>query len=676
MRAAAAILFAVPLLHAAGTLTVTPQTAYVVQGATQQFTATLNGAAQSATWTASAGSITTAGLYKAPAVLPNPATATITAKGSNQTATATVTILSNAPPTISSVGSGAIPAGVFSVTVTGTGFTPVSQATLGGSPRATQYVSPTALTVTGFASHSGKPSLVVSNGSIASQPFPVQVGVPNPMVSEGAARRFLQQAAFGPTPSEAAHVQQVGFQGWLNEQFAMPQISNYQLLMNQSQNGIPQHFLTNAVTQPDQLRQKVAFALSQILVTSIQKSIWNPIVIPYQEMLMADAFTNYRKILGDVTLSPAMGQYLDLANNGKANAAGTVLPNENYAREVLQLFSIGTWKLNPDGTQVLDALNTGIPTYDQKTVSEFARVFTGWTYQPKTPGGAIFWDAYMNPVGPLVAYPAEHDTGSKTLLNGAVIPAGLSPLADLNAALDNIFNHPNVGPFICKQLIQHLVKSNPTPAYVQRVAQVFNNPSNRGDMTSVIAAILLDTEARQNDSGMTQSSLDGHLQEPVLFMAGLVRAFGGIVNDQNYLPWQLSQMNQDIYDAPSVFNFYSPGYVIPQSNGVLGPEFQIYTPYSSIYRGTAVASLFGSYSNPVLTNGPGLTIDLTPFIALAYFPSTLVDALDFTLTCGMMPPAMKQIVVQAVAAETGPSLRRIETGAYLILSSGYYNVWH
>jgi hypothetical protein len=195
-------------------------------------------------------------------------------------------------------------------------------------------------------------------------------------------------------------------------------------------------------------------------------------------------------------------------------------------------------------------------------------------------------------------------------------------------------------------------------------------------MKAVVTAILLDPEARQNDSGAMQLSKDGHLQEPALFLAGLVRAFGGLMNDQNYFTWELTNMSQEIYNAPSVFNYYSPGYVIPQSGGVLGPEFQIYTPYTSIYRDNLVASLFGSYSNPVMTYGPGTTIDLTPFLALANSPATLVDALDFTLTCGTMPAAMKQIMVQAVTAEAGGSLKRVETGAYLILASGYYNVWH
>ncbi|HXB67520.1 MAG TPA: DUF1800 domain-containing protein [Candidatus Acidoferrales bacterium] len=660
-----------------GSLTVAPASVNVAQGLTQQFTASLNGAAATVTWSATAGSISAAGLFTAPAQLPSPPTVTITATtAAALKATATATILSNVPPAITSVGTNPIPVGVFTISVNGTGFAPGAQATLGGSALAASYVSPQLLTVSGFASQSGSANLVVSNGAIGSQPFPVQVGVANPLVSASAARRFLQQAAFGPTPTDAAHVQQVGFQGWLTEQFNMPQVSNYQVVGAQSQGGMPQHFLTNAVMQPDQLRQKVAFALSQIFVVSLTKAIWNTTEAPYQEMLMADAFTNYRKILGDVTLSPAMGQYLDMANNGKGNAAGTVLPNENYAREILQLFSVGLWQLNTDGTIVMDAGNNRTPSYSQKIIPELARVFTGWTYLPNSPNAPVSWGAFINPGAPLQPYPAEHDTGAKTLLAGAVIPAGLTIQADLNAALDNIFNHPNTGPFIVSMLIQHLVKSNPSPAYVQRVATVFNNPANRGDMQAVIAAILTDTEARQNDAGNMQLANDGHLQEPALFIAGLVRAFGGTMNDQNYFGWDLYQMTQDLYNAPSVFNYYSPGYVIPQSGGLLGPEFQIYTPYTALWRGDMIGGMFTQWSNPVVGYGPGTTVDLTPFLSLAGSPGTLVDALDYTLTSGTMPSAMKQTLTTAVANETGGNLLKVETAVYLILTSGYYNVWH
>jgi hypothetical protein len=653
-----------------------PATATVVQGGTQQFQMLLNNVAQTATWTTTAGTVDSTGLYTAPAQLPAPPAATVSATSNGKTVTANIILISNTPPAISQSSPATVPDGVFSLTLTGTNLTPASTVKLAAGSLAVQYVNPTTLNVTGFTMLSGTQNLVVSNGAIAGQPFAIQVGVANPQATASAARRFLQQAAFGPTPNDAAHVQQVGMQGWLNEQFAQPRVSNY--LGLGSQGGLTIRFVTNAVMQPDQLRQKVGFALSQVFVTSLVKEIWNDHIYGYEQMLMDDAFKSYRQILADVTLHPTMGHYLDMANNGKANAAGTVLPNENYAREVLQLFSIGTALLNDDGSLQLDAQNNRIPTYNQKTISEFARVFTGWTYQP-TNGTVPYWNAYINMSGPLVAISAYHDTGSKTLLNGQVVPGGLSPQADLNAALDIIANHPNVAPFICKQLIQHLVKSNPSKGYVKRISDVFNNtgnPQGRGDMQAVIQAILLDPEARANDTGLSQVNNDGHLQEPALYLAGIIRAFGGTVNDQNYWAYDLLNLSQEIYESPSVFNYYSPSYVIPQSSGVSGPEFQIFTPWTAIYRANMANGLFGAYNNPVQTYGPGTLIDLTALVPLAANPATLVDALDYSLTAGLMPAVMKQTIVNAVTTETGGNVARVETGIWLILSSGYYNVWH
>jgi len=392
-------------------------------------------------------------------------------------------------------------------------------------------------------------------------------------------------------------------------------------------------------------------------------------------MLMADAFTNYRQILGDVTLSPAMGQYLNMANNAMGNPAAGTLANQNYAREVMQLFTIGTAMLNQDGSVQVDASHLPVPTYLQPTIAETARVLTGFTYEPTS--GPVEWNDYINPVGPMAPFVAEHDAGSKQLLNGYAEAAGLSPQQDVSNALDNIFNHPNVGPFVGKILIQHLVKSNPSAAYIGRVAAAFaNNGSGvRGDMQAVITAILLDPEARANDNGGNDQPTDGHLQEPALFIAGMFRAFGGVMSNQNYFGWDLVNMNQDIYNPPSVFNYYAPSFVPPGSS-LLGPEFQILTPDVALWRANMVGGLFFSYSNPVLSYGPGTTIDLTPYLALASNPATLVAALDLTLTHGTMPAAMKQIIVTAVTDDTNGNLSRVETGAWLILTSSYYNVWH
>jgi uncharacterized protein (DUF1800 family) len=667
---------------------ISPSAVTLNLGTMQQFTA--NGVTS---WTAQYGTITNAGLYTPPLTYPAGGTDTVTATGPGGAATAAVTL--NPPaPVIQSVGTNPLPLGLFSTALTGTGFLPTSVASLNGSPLTTAY-SNGSLTVSGFASQTGQLNLTVANGSSVSAPFPVQVGNPNAQVSAAASRRFLERAAFGPTPADAAHVQAIGFQSWLDEQFKMPQASNYNTVTG-SQGGMPPHFLTNAVMNADQLRQRVAFALGQIFVTSLQKLIWNTNMVSFQNMLLAGAFTNYRQLMKDVTLSSAMGQYLDMANNARAIPGTAVVANENYARELMQLFTIGTKMLNQDGSVQADSAGAPIPTYSQFTVTEFARVFTGWTYAP-APGGAVQWNAYINSYG-LAPIPNYHDnfvspgapagaTGpSKYLLAassvGAQPPTTLTPMEDLDNALDNIFNHPNAGPFVAKLLIQHLVKSNPSPAYISRVAAAFNN-TPRGDMKNVIAAILLDPEAMANDNGGNDQPYDGHLQEPALFIAGVFRAFGGAMTDQNYFSWDLQNMGQDLFSPPSVFNYYSPSYRVngvkqagaPVTN-LTGPEFQIFSPTNAVWRANMVQGLFGSYSNPMLGYGPGTSIDLSPFVPLASNPSTLVNALDLTLTHGTMPASMKNTIVAAIASNAGGNLSKVETACFLILTSNYYNVWH
>ncbi len=649
--------------------TIAPLTASLNLGAKQQFTSNV-----AATWTASAGTITSGGLYTAPAALPASNNVTITATGANGTASAAVTLIAPTP-VIKSVGTGTLPLGIFSTTITGTGLGVQSVAKINGVPQLTVFLDG-ALSVSGFYAESGVANVTVSNGATTSAAFPVQIGVKNALASAAGARRFLEQAAFGPTPGDATHVQTVGFQGWLNEQYALPQISNYNTI-NTSQGHMPAHFLTNAVNNQDQLRQRVAFALNELFVTSISKLIWNDNMVPYQDMLLADSFTNYRQIMGDVTLSAAMGQYLDMANNAKADPTIGSLANENYAREILQLFTTGTNMLNQDGTLQLDANGLPIPVYSQATIAEFARVYTGWTYSPN-PGQDAYWGSSPK-VGNMVAIPAEHDMGSKHLLSGYVDPAGASPLQDINNALDNIFAHPNLGPFVGTQLIQHLVKSNPSPAYVARVAAAFNDNGHhvRGDMKAVLTAVLLDPEARANDGGGKDLPTDGHLTEPAIFVPAMVRAFSGQMNDQNYFPGDLAAMGEDLFDSPSVFNFFSPGYEVPGTT-LLGAEFQIDTPNNAILRANEVGSLvFSTWSSPIQTYGPGTSIDLTPFVSLASSPTTLVDALDLTFTHGVMPATMKSEVVAAVNADSayGP-IHQIQTACYLILTSYYYNVWH
>jgi uncharacterized protein (DUF1800 family)/Fe2+ transport system protein FeoA len=666
-----------------GPITVSPSTASVALGATQQFTAS---GQTSVTWTASSGTITSAGLFTAPTTMPSSSTVTITASGSNsQSGTATVTLTQpvGGPITVSpsnaSVALGATQqftaSGQTSVTWTASAGT-ITSAGLFTAPTTMPSSSSVTITASGTNNQSASATVTLTGGPV--------------MVSAAAARRFLQQAAFGPTTADAAHVQAIGFQAWLNEQFAMPKVSNYQGPNLTNQGGLPNRFLANAVTNPDQLRQRAAFALSQIAVISLTTLNFDPDVVPFEEMLLNDAFANYRQVLGDVTLSASMGDYLNMANNAAANSAAGTVANENYAREIMQLFSIGTALLNQDGSRQTDASGNPIATYNQSNVTELARVFTGWTYAQSN-GTAVNWggtiDGNADPTQPMVPVPAFHDSGSKTLLpdfvngNGTspyVAPSGLTPQVDLSQALDNLFGHPNVGPFIGKELIQHLVKSNPSPAYVARVSAAFANNGQgvRGDMQAVLTAILLDPEARANDDGANDQSTDGHLQEPALYLAGVVRALNGIMNDQNYFSYDLANMGQDIFNPASVFNYYSPSYGIPQTT-LKGGEFQIFNTYSSLYRANLISNVFNNYSNPVQTYGPGMTVDFTPFVTLVTTsPSAMVDALDLALTRGVMPSAMKQIILTAVEGETGGPLRQVQTAFYLIVASNYYNVWH
>jgi hypothetical protein len=230
---------------------------------------------------------------------------------------------------------------------------------------------------------------------------------------------------------------------------------------------------------------------------------------------------------------------------------------------------------------------------------------------------------------------------------------------------------------VATQLIQHLVKSNPSPAYVYRVAAAFNSNSQgvRGDMQATVAAVLLDPEARANDNGGSDQVSDGHLQEPALFIAAMVRAFGGQMNDQNYYSSDMANLGQDIFNSPSVFNYYSPNYVVP-GTPLMGGEFEIHTPNNAILRANLVQNLFSQYSNPVQSYGPGTIVDLTAFLPLAATPATLVSALDLTLTHGVMPASMKAAIVNAVTADNLGTLHKVQTACYLILTSTYYNVWH
>ncbi|MDX2218323.1 MAG: DUF1800 domain-containing protein [Burkholderiales bacterium] len=502
--------------------------------------------------------------------------------------------------------------------------------------------------------------------------------------------RFLSQASFGPTDALVNRVEQIGINAWLAEQFAAPK-SSYPALPyvafnrpdtctgtcprdNYSLFPVQIRFLQNAMTGEDQLRQRVAFALSQIIVTSGSEVNHAYGMARYQQILLDHAFGNFRDVLYHTTLSPVMGRFLDMANNNKPDAARGISANENFAREVLQLFSIGLHEMNQDGTLKLDAGGNPIPTYNQTTVENFARVFTGWTYAP-VGGGTAVRNNGVNYEFPMQAVESNHDTGAKTLLQGVVLPAGRTALQDLNAALDNIFNHPNVAPFISRQLIQKLVGGSPSPAYVGRVAAVFSNNGLgvRGDLRAVVQAILLDAEARGD---LKATANYGHLVEPILLVTQLMRGLG-VTTDGVYETSQLGSMSQAIFTSPSVFNFYPPDRTLP-ATGSTAPEFAILNSSTIFARANFINNVVMGNAIPpnnTVSGAVGTSINWAPWQALAGNPAALVDKLAWTFTAGSLSDSARDIIINAVnAVAATDTLTRAKTAAYLVLNSSQTQV--
>jgi uncharacterized protein (DUF1800 family) len=557
------------------------------------------------------------------------------------------------------------------------------QAVGGGYYTLTVRHSGKALDISGVSTDDGAPAIQwTPNGGTNQQWLLRSASSGGP--SAGDATRFLEQSTWGPTPALVQHVQSVGFERFLEEQFDAP-ASSYPTLPlypttrdtttcpngstcqrdNYTMYPVQNQFFVNGLYGGDQLRQRVAFALHQLIVVSgvdITQPSW---MTPYLQLLDRDAFGNFRSLLYDITLNPAMGNYLDVNNNTRTR------PNENYAREILQLFSIGTVRLNVDGTQQLDATGQPIPTYDQTIVNNFARVFTGWRFAPGATG-------VPNYIDPMVVNEPQHDVGSKAILNGVVLPAGQGTAKDLADAIDNIFNDPNVGPFISKQLIQHLVTSNPSPAYVARVASVFNGAGGtRGDLRAVVKAILLDSEARGD--AKTDANY-GRLRHPAQFILNLLRAFGArsadlTTDSDGYLNPQSVNMGMDVFRPPSVFSYFSPATVVPGTNGVRGPEFGLFTTSTALRRANFVNTMAFSRI-AVSTNAPnGTSLDLSGMQALAANPAQLVDALNTLLMHGTMSAEMRQSIIDAVSAvaATNP-LKRARTAVYLVATSSQYQV--
>ncbi|HMS38728.1 MAG TPA: DUF1800 family protein, partial [Pyrinomonadaceae bacterium] len=437
--------------------------------------------------------------------------------------------------------------------------------------------------------------------------------------------RFMQQATFGINSALEFRIRRVGYSTWLTEQMDETAFLNftYPEFPLRPTNPIPTcdgdtqptdvpitcfrdnytmyplqnwFFKETLYNEEQQLRRRVSWSLHQIFVVSGRTLRQPSQMLPYIQILDKNAFGNYRTLLEEMTLSPAMGAYLDMAISTNQN------PNENYAREILQLFSIGLDMLNQDGTPMLDGQGNRIPTYNQENIVNLAKIFTGWTYcntgcpnSQSVPGIVNFRD-------PMIVFPANHDTSTKNLLNypGATpfVPAGQTPEQDLDNALDNIFNHPNTAPFISKLLIQQMVTSNPTPAYVGRISAVFRNNGQgvRGDLKAVVRAILLDPEARGN---IKTDPNYGKLREPVQLITNLLRPFNPTANNNITVPASCNGLSdgaintvtqpidQDVWNPPTVFNYYPMEYIIPNTP-LSGPEFQIFSTGTALKRPNAV----------------------------------------------------------------------------------------
>lgn len=517
--------------------------------------------------------------------------------------------------------------------------------------------------------------------------------------------RLLQQATFGPTPAALARAEQLGPAAWLDEQFALPP-SGYpdaeypyvsldesaacsfsaarssaayacardQLTLFKLRN----QFFVNALTRPDQLRQRVAWALSQFFVVSGMK---DPdmetayVQARWHQILFDEAFGRFGSLLWRVTMSPAMGHYLDLVDNAKANPAKGTEPNENYARELMQLFTIGTVELAADGAPLTDAAGAPVPTYTQADVKAFARALTGWTYAPydapqaKGPNDDRYYARNM------VARENRHDTGSKTLLKGVVAPAGQSAAADVDLVLANLFLHPNVGPFVAQHLIRQLVSSNPSPAYVKRVAAAFadNGAGVRGDLKAVVRATLLDPEARGD---VKTDATYGMLREPVLFVTALLRGLDA-ASDGNRLYEPARAMGQDVYYAPSVFNYYPADYRIPGTS-LVAPQFGIHNTNTVLHRANFVYEMLdggGWGPDSELPGAIGTKVDLTPFRAAAPSARELVTLVNARLFGGGMPLGLRDEIYKAVAALPATSKGdRARTALFLALTSFQFQV--
>jgi uncharacterized protein (DUF1800 family) len=672
----------------------------------------------------SGGSIT----YTAPPVVPTPNNVvqlTITSVD-NPTVFLTQNIsVMNPIPILTSATPMSFNPGPATIVLSGSRFINGAQVLVNGVPTTTTFNSGTQLTATVNLTQPGNLDLQVLNPS----PGPatsadlialVNGAPPVPIVNPTDAARFLEQATFGATDADIHHLSLIGYQPWLNEQFAMqthptePDVEmsviinnlpcasgdlkcNAALFVqnNSNEDLVQSTFWEQSITAPDQLRQRVKYALSQLFVISSNNtsSIEN---MPrgeasYYDMLGSDSFGNFRQLLQDVTVSPMMGQFLNMLGNDKGNA--TTDPDENYAREVMQLFTIGLWQLKDDGTLQLDSTGKPIPTYSNTDVKGMAAVFTGYSWNTPGDSSDTTWSNCCVYVGtgfgedllPMQSFPNHHSTSQKLFL-GVTIPASGSPdpNGDLKLALDTLFNHPNLPAFFSKQMIQHMVTSDPSPAYVSRVAQVFKNDGTgvRGNLQAVITAILLDPEARDSAT-LVGNAQYGKVREPLLRYTEWARAFTAQSRTGSFY---IGSTEDPVYGfgemwqrSPTVFNWFSPGYTPPGTSlataGMLAPEMQIVNVSSVVGFINFMQISVGAND----TSGPDIFSSYGTEMGLASTPDKLLDRINLLLMSGQMSSNLYNMILSAIGSIPIPSsdqnainaalLSRVRTAIFLTVAS-------
>lgn len=576
-------------------------------------------------------------------------------------ASTTINIPSNFPG-LTSVSPSTLPLGWSTVSVTGTGFTPQTVVTLDGRPMHTAFISPSALTGYGYQPAWKTGSAVI--GVIPQTGSPSESNQTLPLATTAipydTAARFATQAGLGPRPDIVEHIQQIGLQPFLAEQMNLPGITY-------TPYDSPRlRFLHAALSgNASLLRQRVAAALNSYIPNQAIFLEYQSFV-PWEQKLEADATGNYRQILTDITSDPRLNTFLSNAGNDVSRNPD-IHPTQNFARELMQLFSLGTSLLNDDGSYKLDSAGQPINTYDQNTVLDLSRALTGWDLP--TPVNPALTAFLIDESQPLTPVDAHHDMASKVLFGNVNLPAGNSTLQDRDQALDAIFNHPNLPPFVVKILIHHLVTSNPSPAYIGRVVRVFENNGQgvRGDMSAVLTAILLDREARVGDTA--PSPTDGFLQDPQIFQLFAMSALQNPGTDAQPV-YLANNLGQDWWHPATVFEFYPQAANIP-GTVVNSPEFTLFNNLSALQRSQILYGMvngsIGGYDSEYQANS-------WLFNAFTNLPD-LVDGLNHLLYHGQMP-ASEQTAILTYCSGIANQQQAFTSAIFLALNADGYTVTH